>query len=161
MLLPWVVATFGVALVVTGIVIRRSLRSRQDRIIRTGGFSVDQIKVVRRAIIRGRFPDDAALRDVTVAYARQGATNLPLGFRSTPLILGGLVLAMSFFYVIPHQLLVGITFQVLYGLLAAFMLAQNARALRGCRRVICLAEASPGHEHSSELPAQPGVRPPS
>ena len=165
MLLPLLIAIIGVALVIVGIVTRRSLRPRQDRIIRTGGFSVDQIKVVRRAIIRGRFPDDPALREVTIAYARQGATNLPLGFRSTPLILGGLVLAMSLLYAIPGQALLGVTFQALYALLAIYMVVQSARALRGCRRVLLLAESPRSTEPTPEptpLPStQPGVPGPS
>jgi len=161
MLLPWLIASVGFALVITGIVIRRSLRPRQDRIIRTGGFSVDQIRVVRRAIIRSRFPDDPVLRDVTIAYARQGAINLPLGFRSTPLILASIVLAMSLFYVGPDQALVGITLQVLYTLLGVYMVVQSARALRGCRRIIQLAESSPAARDAADSLAQPGATGPS
>ena len=142
MVLPWLIATVGAGLIIAGLLIRRSLRPRQDRIVRTGGYSVDQIRVVRRAIIRGRFPDDPELHDVTVAYARQGANNLPLGFRTTPVIFVGIVLAASGFYAFPGQALFGITFQVLYTLLAIFMIAQNARALSGCRRVIRLDESS-------------------
>lgn len=161
MILAWLIAIIGFGLVIVGIVIRRSLRPRQDRIIRTGGFSVDQIRTVRRAIIRGKFPEDPALHGVTVAYARQGATNLPLGFRSTPLILVGLVLAMSLFYVIPNQTVVGVVFQVVYALLAAFMVLQSARALRGCRRVIQLAESMPSEAPAPESSTQPGVPGPS
>jgi len=161
MVLPWLLAIVGAVLVIVAFVIRRALRPRQDRIIRTGGFSVDQIRVVRRAIIRGTFPADPALRDVTIAYARQGAINLPLGFRSTPLLLVGATLMVSVLYAVTSQLAFGVTLQVLYAGLTVFMLIQNARALRGCRRVIQLAESMPDAVHVAEPPTQPGVASPS
>lgn len=156
MILPFVLGFIGVGVVVAGLLIRQSSRRLQDRVIRTGGFTVDQIRLVRRAIIRGRFPEDPGLHEVTVAYARQGVTNLPLGFRSTPLILGGLILAMNLSYTIPGQGAVGVGLQIAYSLLAAYLIGTNVRALRGCRAVVKAAEELVA-SRLTDSAAKPGI----
>jgi hypothetical protein len=148
--IAFLISSLGIALLVAGLVLRRSQRPYQDRLIRTGGFTVDQIRIIRRAIIRGRFPDPPELHGITVAYARQGVQNLRLGFRSAPLIWAGLILLMSLFYAVPNQAAVGIGFQIAFLALAIYMMSTNVRALRGCRTVVAIASAREVREPEAE-----------
>jgi hypothetical protein len=126
----------GVLLLVGSYVLRRTSRKRMDTMIRMGGYTVEQIKVVRKAVMfQGRLPDDPALHEVAVTFANQAARNMPIGYRAQPLYFSGILLIVSVGYTQADLVWPALAVQLLFlavGLYSAFV---NLRGIRFTRRV--------------------------
>jgi hypothetical protein len=97
----YVASGIGIVLFLTALAIRRTTFSRMDTMVRTGGYTIQQLRIVRKAVYRGRFPKDPTLRDVSVVYAKQAAQNLPYFFWWGPQFYVGVGIAVSVGYLSP------------------------------------------------------------
>ena len=100
----WVVAATGLAIFVAARVAALRVRPRMDRVIRSGGFTADQVETVSRMVFRrGTLPTEPKLRNLGIVIARQGAQNFAVTWWDAPLTLFALDL-MSLTVILTNNL---------------------------------------------------------
>ena len=143
-MLVWVILGVALVLLLAGVVIRRRQRPKLDTTIRVGGYTVAQVKAIRRDIFAGRLPNDGSLHEVALALSRQAANNLPLElsylapyFAAIALLFVGIGVSSA----LPPA--AGLTGAVVVAGYGAYIVIAGLRGARNCRRLLAAAEAPP------------------
>ena len=135
----WLVGGVGVLLVVIGIVLQRRLRGELDTTVRVGGYTVEQVKSIRRDVFAGRLPADIELKSVALAIAGQAAHNIPVQLRFLPLIYAGAALMFASTALAPSPNLPP-TFGIVAGTIMAgfgtYIVVAGLRALRNSHALL-------------------------
>ena len=113
--------------------VKRRLQPRLDTMVRVGGYTLEQLKVVRTAIVKSRLPEDPNLRDVALIVATQSAQNTPLQLPPVLIRQFGIVLMLSFLELVPF---VGAAIQVLMTCLIVAIYFRVAGRLRNIKKLL-------------------------
>lgn len=137
LVLQWIAFAVLIALVVTGLILQRRLRPRLDTTIRVGGYTVAQVKAIRRDVFAGRLPADDSLHEVALVTAAQAAQNIPTQLRYLPLIYTGFALGFIFIGLgTSAYALVFLILGVVFAGMDVYLVIAGLRALRNSRKLL-------------------------
>jgi hypothetical protein len=131
----WLIAGAGIALFIVSFVFRYQVRLELKPPVDEMGHTARRVRIARRASLAGVLPDDPELRALTLDFASNAVTNIPLRGRYLPLQMAGLgFLLAACWTLVPQLPAAGILAGFLAG--AASSIYFTSRAARNGQKLL-------------------------